>query len=128
MQRSLYLRWKHNERVDWVEWDEAMSSIWLSGNDRLIGAAARLDDSFAEASRLIKHSEVETYLDWREVRSTMQDVHLAFINAARMDVMRSGKVTSTPLVERLRSQQREQVNVKPSPSTGHERGSRGPAS
>lgn len=88
-QLALRRKWKRNEPIDWIAWNEALALIWLVGPERVIAAAYRMDELFWVEHGRIKDGEVTDEYAWAAARDAMEEARLDFINAVRDEILRS---------------------------------------
>lgn len=101
VQRAFLRRWEGGaEPIDWVAWNQALSSLWLFGDDHLVRAAARMDETFFLVHHAIRKGEITDLAAWRQVRDAMESDRLAFINYARRGVLNAKLTIRTPLNSR----------------------------
>lgn len=115
VQRAFLRRWEGGaEPIDWVVWNQALSSLWLFGDDRLVRAAAQMDETFFLVSHAIRNGEIADLASWRRARDTMESDRLAFINYARSGALNAKLAIRTPLNSRP-DVDRHEPGEQPSP-------------
>jgi hypothetical protein len=89
VQLSLRGQWKHDQRVDWVPWNEALAKISLVADWAVVEAAGEVDAVFWRHSDRIDRGEVTDEAAWFEATGPMEAARLAFVNTAKRHVLRS---------------------------------------
>ena len=64
VQLALQRQWKHQERVDWVPWNEALARISLVADRAVVDAAGDVDEVFWRHSDRIDRGEIKSEADW----------------------------------------------------------------
>ncbi|ATY15066.1 hypothetical protein CU254_35220 [Amycolatopsis sp. AA4] len=108
VQRAFLHRWEGStEPIDWVAWNQALSGLWLFGDDRLVRAAAQMDETFFLVQQAFRKGEVADLASWRRARDAMESDRLAFINCARSGALNAKLTIRTPLNSRPESDRRD---------------------
>jgi hypothetical protein len=89
VQPSLRGQWKHDQRVDWVPWNEALAKISLVADRAVVEAAGEVDAVFWRHSDRIDRGEVTDEAAWFEATEPMEAARLAFVNTAKRHVLGS---------------------------------------
>ncbi|HZN76704.1 MAG TPA: hypothetical protein VFC00_34190 [Micromonosporaceae bacterium] len=88
-QLALRRQWRHQERVDWVPWNEALAGISLVADRTVTDAAGDIDEVFWRHSDRIDRGEIKDEAAWFAATGPMESARLAFVNAARDRVIGS---------------------------------------
>lgn len=83
VQFALRSAWREGTRPDWVPWNEALAVLTLVTRPELVSSAQQIDGSFWEANRKINSGEITSEEQWAQLRVTIEDARLNFINLAR---------------------------------------------
>lgn len=89
VQLALRGQWKHELRVDWVPWNEALAKISLVADHRVVAAAGAMDAVFWQHSDRIERGEVTDEAAWFAATEPMEAARLAFVNMAKRHVLGS---------------------------------------
>ncbi|GAA1857722.1 hypothetical protein [Asanoa iriomotensis] len=91
VQLALRRQWKHQERVDWAPWNEALASISLVADRAVVDAAGAIDELFWRHSDSIDRGDLDAEPAWLTASRAIEAARLAFINAAKKHVIGSGE-------------------------------------
>ena len=83
VQLSLRGQWKHDQRVDWVSWNEALAKISLVADRAVVEAAGETDAVFWRHSDRIDRGEITDEAAWFAATEPMEAARLAFVNTAK---------------------------------------------
>ena len=88
---QLWLRgqWKHDQRVDWMPWNEALVKISLVADRAVVEAAGEIDAVFWRQSDRIDRGEITDEAAWFAATEPMETARLAFVNTAKRHVLGS---------------------------------------
>lgn len=89
VQLSLRGQWKHDQRVDWVPWNEALAKISLVADRAVVEAAGEVDAVFWQHSDRIDRGEITNEATWFAATEPMEAARLAFVNTAKRHVLGS---------------------------------------
>jgi hypothetical protein len=89
VQLSLRGQWKHDQRVDWVPWNEALARISLVADRAVVEAAGEIDAVFWRHSDRIDRDEITDEAAWFAATERMEAARLAFVNTAKRHVLGS---------------------------------------
>jgi hypothetical protein len=89
VQLSLRGQWKHNDRVDWVPWNEALAKISLAACRVVVDAAGEVDAVFWLHSDRIDRGQITDEAAWFAATQPMEAAQLAFVNTAKRHVLGS---------------------------------------
>ncbi|GAA4581081.1 hypothetical protein GCM10023176_61520 [Micromonospora coerulea] len=89
VQLSLRGQWKHDQRVDWMPWNEALAKISLVADRSVVEAAGEVDAVFWQHSDRIDRGEIADEAAWFVATELMEAARLAFVNIAKRHVLGS---------------------------------------
>jgi hypothetical protein len=89
VQLSLRGQWKHDQRVDWAPWNEALAKISLVADRAVVEAAGEIDAVFWRHSDRINRGEITDEAAWFTATEPMEAARLAFVNTAKRHVLGS---------------------------------------
>ena len=89
LQLSLRGQWKHDQRVDWMPWNDALAKISLVADRPVVEAAGEVDAVFWRHGARIDRGEITDEATWFEATKPMETSRLAFVNAAKRHVLGS---------------------------------------
>lgn len=89
VQLSMRGQWKHDQRVDWVPWNEALAKISLVASRAVVEAAGEIDAVFWEQSDRSDRGEITDEEAWFAATEPMEAARLAFVNTAKRHVLGS---------------------------------------
>jgi hypothetical protein len=116
VQLALRGQWKHDHRVDWVPWNEALARISLVADRAVVDAAGEVDAVFWCHSDSIDRGEVTDEAAWFEATERMETARLIFVNTAKRRVLGSADRLDRLPIRRPRGYMPGVSNIPPGPS------------
>jgi hypothetical protein len=122
---QLWLRgqWKHDQRVDWVPWNEALAKISLVADRAVVEAAGEIDAVFWQQSDRIDGGEITDEAAWFAARGTDGGRTVGVrqhSETSRVGLGGSAGSAADPPADRLHARRRHPAqSVRPSVTSSH---------
>ena len=85
-QFAMLRRWRHDERIDWTAWNEALDIISLVGTPEIVATASQIDHEFWLLSDSVRAGKVTDMESWDIHRGRLEEARLTFVNTVRLKV------------------------------------------
>lgn len=89
-QIALRRLWRHDEKVDWDGWNQALALISLVGTPASVEAAARMDAVFWLSTNRMRDAGAFDETVWAGIVRDLETTRLEFINGVRADTVGLG--------------------------------------